>query len=134
MKHPASHPANHAVNHAAATFRTLLSAWHQDAADERVDALAAELAAAVAPSPAPLCLGLIHKEVVPRLFGLVFLLDGYGLLLRQRYRQQGDGVFVFLERRPEAAHEFAGATVLARRATPDTQTPDTQFVPLARAA
>ena len=102
------------VNQPARVFRDLTSAFQQDAAGERVDVLAAELASCVADARGSLCVGLIHKEVVPKLFGLVFLLDGYGLLLRQRYREQGDGVFVFLDRKNVAESEFAGAVVLER--------------------
>jgi hypothetical protein len=102
------------MNEVAGNFRNLFSSWHEDAAGERVAALAAELAANVAAASAPVCVGLYRKDIVPRLFGLVFLLDGYGLTLRQRYRQQGDGVFVFLEHRAEAAHELAGARVRER--------------------
>jgi hypothetical protein len=93
------------MNHPAHVFRDLLGSWHRDSADERVDVLAAELAACVAATPGALCLGLLRKDAVPKLFGL---LDGYGLLLRQRYRQQGDGVFVFAERKAEVASEFTG--------------------------
>lgn len=111
MRHP---QVSYPENPAARVFRNLLGSWHRDAADERVDVLAAELAACVAAARGPLCLGLLRKDVVPRLFGLTFLLDGYGLLLRQRYRQQGDGVFVFLERKHGCQHEYAGATVRER--------------------
>lgn len=96
------------MNHPAHVFRDLLGSWHRDSADERVDVLAAELAACVAAAPGALCLGLLRKDAVPKLFGLIFLLDGYGLLLRQRYRQQGDGVFVFAERKAEVTSEFTG--------------------------
>ena len=102
------------VNYPARVFRDLTGAFQQDAAGDRVDVLAAELASCVADARGSLCVGLVHKEVVPKLFGLVFLLDGYGLLLRQRYREQGDGVFVFLERKTAAESEFAGSVVVER--------------------
>lgn len=99
------------MNHPASLFRDLSSAWHLDAAGERVDALAAELAAHAARA-GTLCLGLIEPEAVPRFYGLVFLLDSYGLTLRKRYRQRGDAVFVFVEPKGSAAaSEFAGAVV-----------------------
>lgn len=97
------------MNQPARIFRDLMSHWHRDAVSERVDVLAAELAAHVATASGALCLGLLHKEAVPRLFGLVFLLDGYGLLLRQRYRERGDGVYVFLERQEARQSDFVGA-------------------------
>ena len=75
------------------------------------DVLAAELAAHVGRARAPLCLGLIGKEAIPRLYGLVFLLDGFGLTLRQRYRQDRLSAYLFLERRGKAPSEYAGATV-----------------------
>lgn len=102
------------MNYPAAIFRTLNGAWHLDSADQRVDSLAAELAACVATSRGPLCLGLIHNEVVPSFFGLVYLLDHYGLVLRKRRRQDGRGVFVFIERKREVASEYVGATVSER--------------------
>ncbi|CAN5878692.1 hypothetical protein BH24DEI2_BH24DEI2_16920 [soil metagenome] len=95
-------------------FRDLTSSFQQDAAGERVDVLAAELASCVADAPGSLCLGLVHKETVPKLYGLVFLLNGYGLVLRQRYREQGDGVLVFLDRKGDAVSEFAGSVVVER--------------------
>ena len=98
-------------NHPARVFRDLVSSWHQDAASDRVDVLAAELVSCVADAKDSLCLGLIEKAAVSRLYGLVFLLDGYGVLLRQRYREQGDGVFVFLDRKQACESEFAGAVV-----------------------
>ena len=104
----------HPGNHPARVFRDLTSSFQQDAGGERVDALAAELASCVAAARGSLCLGLVYKETVPKLYGLVFLLDGYGLLLRQRYREQGDGVFVFLDRKGDVASEFAGSVVVER--------------------
>lgn len=99
------------MNHPALIFTTLSSAFQRDAASEIVDILAAELTAQVARASGPVCVGLIKREAVPRFFGLVFLLDQYGLILRKRYRQQGDGVFVFLEPKKEVPSEFAGAVV-----------------------
>ena len=108
---PGNYPAG---NHSARVFRDLASAFQRDAAAERIDVLAAELASCVADAPGSLCLGLVHKETVPKLYGLVFLLDGYGLVLRQRYREQGDGVFVFLDRKGDAVSEFVGSVVVER--------------------
>ena len=87
-------------------FRALLSAWHDDAASERVDMLVCELVSAAASGP-PRCVSLVKKETLPRLFGLVFVLDSYGIILRQRYREQGDGVYVFVERKQNIS-EFEG--------------------------
>jgi hypothetical protein len=99
------------MNYPAQLFRNLLSTWHHDASNHHVEGLAAELAATVARAKAALCLGLMHKEAIPSLFGLTFLLDGYGLVLRQRYRQQGDGVFVFVEAKKAYLSEYAGTFV-----------------------
>ena len=99
------------MNYPARLFRDLLSTWHIDCASHRVDSLAAELAAQAARAEAAVCLGLMQKDAIANVFGLTYLLDGYGLILRQRYRQQGDGVFVFLERKASAAEEFAGGFV-----------------------
>lgn len=116
--------AQRPANEAARLFRTLSHAFNRDAADHRVDALAADLAALVARSEAPLCLGLLRKEAVPRYYGLVFVLDAYGLVLRQRYRADGASAFVYVERKRAAASEFAGTVVRARRASPPaTATP-----------
>ena len=100
------------MNHPACVFRDLSSAWQRDAANERVDILAAELTACVA-AQGTLCLGLIHAEAVPRFFGLVYLLDSYGILLRKRHREEG-GVLVFAEVKQDVASEFAGAVVFER--------------------
>ncbi len=102
------------MNHPARVFRDLVSTWHHDATSDRIDILAAELASSAALSGGALCLGLLHKDAVPKLFGPIFFLDGYGLLLRQRYRQQGDGVFVFLERKAAATSEFVGSVAETR--------------------
>ena len=75
------------MNYPARLFRDLLSTWHNDCASHRVDSLAAELAARAGRADAAVCLGLIQKEAIASLFGLTYLLDSYGLVLRQRYRQ-----------------------------------------------
>jgi hypothetical protein len=102
------------MNHPALLFRALSSAWQHDAASPQVDLLAADLAAAVGRSAHPLCVGLVRNEAIPKLYGLVYLLDGYGVTLRQRYRD-GGGAFVYAERRGDIPSEFAGAVVLERR-------------------
>ena len=91
----------------AALFRALGAAWDSDSADMRCDQLAADLAAQVA-ADGPARVALLRKDAVPQLFGLVFFLDAYGLNLRQRYRQQGDGVFVFLELAEARPSQFVG--------------------------
>lgn len=103
------------MNYPVSLFRSLSSAWHHDAVSDQVDLLAADLAAHVGASRYPLLLGLVRKEAVSKLYGLVFLLDGYGLTLRQRYRKGGDGVFVYAERKAAAPSEYAGAVVLEHR-------------------
>ena len=103
------------MNQPASTFRTLDQAFNREAASQQVDALAAELAAQVGASRGPLLLALLRKEAVPRTFGLVFLLDAYGLVLRHRYRRDGQSAFLFVERKPEAASAFAGTVVRERR-------------------
>jgi hypothetical protein len=104
------------MNQPASTFRTLDQAFQRDAASSHVDALAAELASEVGASRGPLLLALLRKEAVPRTFGLVFLLDGYGLVLRHRYRRDGQSAFLFVERKQPAASAFAGSVVRERRA------------------
>ena len=103
------------MNRPAHLFRTLAHAFNRDAADPAVDALAAELAACAARSGAPLLLGLLRPEAVPRYFNLVFVLDGYGLTLRQRYRRDGDAAWLYLEPKGRPVSEFAGTAVRARR-------------------
>jgi hypothetical protein len=101
-------------NRCAQLFRQLTYAWYADAASDRVEVLAAELAAASAMQPESVCLGLMRPEAIPRLFGLVFFLDGYGLTLRQRYRTTKDGVYIFLDRRGVTKSDFSGVTIRAR--------------------
>jgi hypothetical protein len=105
-------------NQAAKTFRNLLFTWQQDAASSQIDALAAELTAQVAKDGSS-CVGLMQVSSIPKLFGLIYFLDGYGLLLRQRYRDQRDGVFVYIDRKQEATSEFAGSVVSERTQTPE---------------
>lgn len=99
------------MNYPARVFRDLLSTWHFDAVSERIESLAAELASQVVSAQSSVCLGLMEKEALPKLFGLTYLLDGYGLILRQRYREKGDGIYVFADLKQESISEFAGNTV-----------------------
>lgn len=122
------------MNHPVSTFRALSSAFQHDAAGSEVDLLAADLAARVGSSRHPLCVGLVHKDAVRKFYGLVYLLDGYGLTLRQRHREGGEGVFVYAERKEAAPSEFAGAVVHARHETPAYETPAHEVAVLARAA
>jgi len=103
------------MNHPASLFRALSSAWQFDAASAAVDTLAAELCARVAAQRHTVCLGLIRKEAVSKFYGLVYLLNGYGLVLRKRHRKGGDGVFVYAELKGPSPSEFAGAVVLEHR-------------------
>lgn len=99
------------MNHPVSTFRALSSAFQHDAASADVDLWAADLAARVGANPYPLCVGLIHRDAVRKFYGLVYLLDGYGLTLRQRHRAGGEGVFVYAERKVNAPSEFEDAVV-----------------------
>ena len=117
------------MNYPARVFRDLSSTWQRDAASERVDLLAAELTSCVA-AEGPLCLGLIRAEAVPKFFGLVYLLDSCGVLLRKRHRKEG-GVLVFAEAKREVMSEFAGAVVYERTLEPAAPPAETE---LARAA
>lgn len=73
----------------------------------RCDGYAADLAARVG-REGPARVALLRKDAVPQLFGLTFFLDAYGVSLRQRYRQQGDGVFIWLEAAAERGSQFEG--------------------------
>lgn len=106
------------MNHPVSTFRALSSAFQHDAASPQVETLAAELAARVGASDHPLCVGLIARDAVRKFYGLVYLLDGYGLTLRQRQRAGGEGVFVYAERNAAPPCEFEGAVVNERRDAP----------------
>jgi hypothetical protein len=101
------------TNPAAQVFRDLLSTWQHNAASAHVDTLAAELTAQVA-KDGSVCVGLMQVSSIPKLFGLIYFLDGYGLLLRQRYREQRDGIFVYVDRKNEVVSEFAGSVVQER--------------------
>ncbi|MCA9836356.1 MAG: hypothetical protein KC422_05555 [Trueperaceae bacterium] len=111
------------MNYPARVFRDLLSTWHFDVTSDRIESLAAELTSQVAASQSSLCLGLLEKEALPKLFGLTFLLDGYGLILRQRYREQGDGIFVFADIKQESQSEFNGNSVFERLLEPAYEFP-----------
>lgn len=100
-------------NQTAQIFRNLFATWQQDAASPKVDALAAELTAQVAVGGS-VCVGLMQISSIPKLFGLIYFLDGYGLLLRQRYRDQRDGIFVYVDRKSDVTSEFAGSVVRER--------------------
>jgi hypothetical protein len=102
------------MNNAATIFRDLLTTWQHDASSERVETLAAELSSQVASSHTSLCVGLMNTQSIPSLFGLIYFLDGYGLLLRQRYRQKRDGVFIYVDRKAETPSEFSGRQVQER--------------------
>ena len=106
------------MNHAATVFRNLLFNWQHDASSQYIEVLAAELSALVASSNTSLCVGLMDTHSIPKLFGLIYFLDGYGLLLRQRYRQQRDGVFVYVDLKIEAPNEFTGNYVQERTLEP----------------
>ena len=107
------------MNYPVSTFRALSSAFHHDAASAEVDVLAADLAARVGSSRHPLLVGLVRKDAVRKFYGLVYLLDGYGVTLRQRHREGGEGVFVYAERQERAQSEFIDAVVSERRTTPE---------------
>ena len=109
------------MNYPVSTFRALSSAFHHDAASAEVDVLAADLVARVGSSRHPLLVGLVRKEAVRKLYGLVYLLDGYGVTLRQRHREGGEGVFVYAERQEPAQSEFVDAVVSERRTTPERE-------------
>lgn len=100
------------MNQPARIFHLLMAAWHQDAGHEAIDVLAADVAAAVGASGGLACVGLVRSDAVRRLFGLACFLDGYGLILRQRYIKDRTFAFVYVEvqtSKPES--EYAGAVV-----------------------
>lgn len=107
------------MNHPVSTFRALSSAFQYDAASDAVEELAADFAAQVAREPYSLCVGLVRRDAVRKLYGLVYLLDGYGLTLRQRQREGGEGVFVYAERKLEPVSEFIDAVVSEHRVSTD---------------
>jgi hypothetical protein len=111
------------MNRTAQVFRDLLSHWQQDAASPQIDTFAAELVAQVAKNGS-VCVGLMQVSSIPKLFGLIYFLDGYGLLLRQRYRDQRDGIFVYIDRKQEVMSEFAGSVVSERQAVQEPVWPE----------
>jgi hypothetical protein len=116
------------MNKTAQVFRDLLANWQHDAASPQIDTFAAELVAHVAKHGST-CVGLMQTSSIPKLFGLIYFLDGYGLLLRQRYRDQRDGIFVYLDRKQDVVSEFAGSVVSERQSVQEPVWPE-----LARAA
>ncbi|MDQ3458736.1 MAG: hypothetical protein M3498_05465 [Deinococcota bacterium] len=110
------------MNHPARTFHRLMAAWHQDAGQEAIDVLAADMAACIAASGGLACVGLVRSDAVRRLFGLACFLDGYGLTLRQRYIKDRACALVYAEvqaSRPES--EYAGAVVSERARHPELE-------------
>jgi hypothetical protein len=111
------------MNKTAQVFRDLLSRWQYDAASPQIDTFAAELVAQVAKNGS-VCVGLMQTSSIPKLFGLIYFLDGYGLLLRQRYRDQRDGIFVYLDRKQDTLSEFAGSVVSERSSVQEPVWPE----------
>ena len=99
------------MNYPARLFRDLLSTWHQSAESSKVDMLAAELTSCIAREAHALCIGLVQKDSLAKLHGLMYLLDSYGLVVLPRYRKQGDSIFVFLDRKSDSVSEYADSTV-----------------------
>jgi hypothetical protein len=121
---PTASPTQEVVmNKTAQVFRDLLSRWQHDAASPQIDTFAAELVAQVAKNGST-CVGLMQTSSIPKLFGLIYFLDGYGLLLRQRYRDQRDGIFVYLDRKQEVMSEFAGSVVSERSSVQEPVWPE----------
>ncbi|UCH27727.1 MAG: hypothetical protein JSV66_08835 [Trueperaceae bacterium] len=104
------------VNEPSYLFRQLFNTWHVDAAGPYVDELVAELADYVARAYGPLCLGLVRKAAVPRYYGLVYLLDAFGMVLRKRYRKDGESVLIFVEAKKREAAAIWREGGLARAA------------------
>ncbi len=106
------------MNYPARVFRDLLSSWHYNSSSPRIDILAAELTTEVVNARTSLCLGLMEKEALPKLFGLSYVLNDYGLILRQRYRKQNDGIFIFVDQKQNIHQEFKGNIVKEKRLEP----------------
>lgn len=106
------------MNDSVYLFRCLVSAWHLDAAAERVDQLAYELRTRVEQAHGPLCLGLIEPGSVQKYYGLVYFLDSLGLLLRKRHRQGGDATFVYIESKRDSVASDRTAPVMSDRGRP----------------
>lgn len=107
------------MNHPARLLSQMLSTWHQDTTAPHLEALAAELTTEAVNTKGSLCVGLFKKDFQPRLFGLAYFLDSYGLIMRQRFRKQGDGFFVFIDLKPESKEsEFKGNTVTEQKLEP----------------
>lgn len=86
------------MNKAAQHFRQLLAAWNNDQGPQ-ADEAAAGLAQEVYSAGHPLCVGLFKTELLPRLLGVnYYLLSGHKIWLTQRYRQRGDGIYIFIDK------------------------------------
>lgn len=96
------------LNKPSTLFKQMLSNWHFDVISEQTDDSIFNFVAEMANHKDSVCVGLMEKAAIPRLYGLTFILDGYGLILRQRYREQGDGVFVFVDHKTDELSEFDG--------------------------
>lgn len=104
------------MNRAARTFEQLEQLFHVDASSPQVEVLAADLAAQAAHGRR--LIDIRPKTSVCKLYGLVFLLDGYGLILSQKYRKHDDQVYVWLELKRNNVSEFAGAVVVEKSVEP----------------
>ncbi len=92
------------------SFQVLTAAWHQDAAGDHVEILAADFAAKLA-AAGQSCGGLARVDAVRRFYGLACFLATFGVTLRWRYRSGKDAVFLFAEIQLKQSCEHVGATV-----------------------
>lgn len=105
-------------NKGSLIFRQLYSEWQRNAASPQIDALASDLQAEVVVSGST-CVGLMSTNSIPKLFGLIYFLDGHSLVLRQRYRELRDGVFIYVDLKSEVKSEFEGNLVVERNKEPE---------------
>lgn len=91
-------------------LRELHHAMSVDAASDRVDQTAAEVAALVARASAPVIAARVHRHAASAYQPLQFVLDGYGVTLRMRLQADESSLLV-LEPKRDRGSEFEGVTV-----------------------
>ncbi len=104
-----------ASNTPAVLFHHLVTTWHHDVTSDRVDQLAADLAAHTAAGGGLALVGLVRSDAVRRLFNLACYLNTYGLTLRQRYIRDRSYAFVYAEIEQPQPSPYVGAVVIERR-------------------
>lgn len=102
-------------------FRALLSVWRINPTNPSVDLYARELIAHLADQK-HLCLGIIRRDALPKLFGLVYYIERYGVTLSSTYRQD-DTITLYLTRPRILRQDYAKSVVVEQVTTKRLELP-----------